>query len=279
MLSQCFKELGVTLSTYSFATLYLFRKKHDTCVIFTDKIYVKGKTYDEKTYLMLCYAPNTLDQQEMLSLLKKYDFIYPVPEVWRAYFDPDKFSMHFLEANSDYVFSVEKLATYPGRELSSKRNLEKQFKDHYDAKMCVLTEALATDAEKVLNHWQDETKKQEEETDYEPCREALKLLSFLELEGRIFYVGKEPIAFLIGEAIGKKTFIIHFAKADTRYKGVYPYIYQTFAEECLGKYRYFNMEEDLGLPTLIQAKRAYLPDFYNVKLRVVHSPRINSERK
>ncbi len=40
------------ISEYSFANLYLFREVHDYRLLINDDVYILGKTYDKKEYIM-----------------------------------------------------------------------------------------------------------------------------------------------------------------------------------------------------------------------------------
>jgi hypothetical protein len=49
-------------------------------------------------------------------------------------------------------------------------------------------------------------------------------------------------------------------KGDTNYKGVYSFLVSESARQLLKKgKKYTNIEQDLGLPGLRQAKRSYAP--------------------
>ena len=42
-----------------------------------------------------------------------------------------KFSITSREPDDDYLLQCEKMSTFPGRHLSGRRNLVKQFNEHY----------------------------------------------------------------------------------------------------------------------------------------------------
>ena len=68
------------------------------------------------------------------------------------------------------------------------------------------------------------------------------------------------MAFTIDELLDDEYAIRHFMKADTSYKGIYSYIVSESAKILLesGK-KYLNIEQDLGLANLRQAKKSYRP--------------------
>ncbi len=259
------------ISEFSFSNLYLFRslQGHALKVILTPRFsYIHGRTRENLYYLM----PTSLEaaqDQEMLALLSPhYHFIFPIPDSWLSQLNLPGQKQWILDADSDYLFTLEKLLYYPGRELSSRRNLVHQFMSKYDCQSVPLTSFNSQEAHKVLDIWQKETGLNDKNSDYLECKEALELLEHLGLDGEIYYIDQKPVAFLIGEMLTSQMFVIHFLKADRLYKGIYQYIYQAFAKELLNRASWVNLEQDAGFETLRKAKMAYHPDKMGIKWRV-----------
>lgn len=257
LLEPLLRSCNVMLSEYSFANIYLFRNVHNYELVYGQDLYIQGKTYDGNTFLM----PTSVQSFQTLitddEALDGIDFCFPIPEEWLLTTDL-KWSVHYNEADSDYIFDTLHLSRYDGRGLSKKRNLVKQFMEHYQATAKPL---VADDALQVLSriaHKEDE----------EACIDAINNFSELGLEGTIYYVDSQPVGFIIGEKLTADTFCMHFAKADISYKGVYQYINQEFAKSLADRYQFINMEQDLGSPELRQSKHSYEPIRYCKKLRV-----------
>ena len=265
LLRPLLKTLQIQLSEYSFANLFLFRKKHSYQIITIDnETYVQGVTYDGLTTLM----PTTLPKLEKTQkLVEAGQTFFPIPEEWKHRFPQNS---HFTnqQADNDYLFKRENIATYPGRALSGKRNLVNQFEREYRADMVQLGLDTKKDAIAVLDQWGNHAMNPNH--DHEECKEALDNLEELSLTGSIYYVDGKPIAFILGEALTDDTYILHFVKGLTDYKGVYPYIYQQFARKLPEHFHWLNFEQDLGLPNLRQAKHSFAPDHYGLKFRVNH---------
>lgn len=262
-LEKAFRSLDIGLSEYSFANLYLFRKVHDYRLLrHAGELFIKGKTYDGKLFLM---PTKKLEWSRYQSLVQhEVDFFFPIPEEWLPSFDSERFTSSFLERDSDYDYEVATLSTYQG--LSKKRNLARQFIDAYTPATSLLLNAETKPlAKKVLDLW---AKNESDEKDYDACLEAIDLVETLSLEGRVYLVGTTPVGLLIGEGIGSHTFVLHFAKADLQYKGIYQHLYQEFAKTLVGRYEWLNMEQDLGSPTLQHAKHSYHPAKMVKKWRV-----------
>ena len=106
------------------------------------------------------------------------------------------------------------------------------------------------------------------DTDYAACREALDRYDELVLCGGIYYAEGEPAGFVLGEEVSDETFVLHFAKARTRFKGIYQFMFNNFAKILPPKYKYLNLEQDLDKENLRVFKASYLPDVMMRKARV-----------
>jgi hypothetical protein len=84
-----------------------------------------------------------------------------------------------------------------------------------------------------------------------------RLLDAKTLEAELFTItinGKME-AFFIGEALGDEYFIGHFEKADPKIEGLYQYLKHTVALNLYARgIKYMNIEQDLGIPGLREAK-------------------------
>ncbi|MCL5022849.1 MAG: phosphatidylglycerol lysyltransferase domain-containing protein [Nitrospirae bacterium] len=262
------KALGVQISEFSFPNAYLFREAHAYEVLRDREIFLKGLSYDGHTYLMPTTPLKDIDGEYLKSLAATVDFLFPVPEAWLPYFNEKDYEYHYREGDTDYIYTVDKMSTYPGRRLHKKRNLLKRFVGDYRHREMPLTKELKGEAISILNDWQAETGLDEDRTDFSPCVEALRLYEELVLCGGIYYADDEPAGFVVGEELDGETFVLHFAKARKKFKGVYQYMFNSFAKILPGKYRYLNFEQDLDSEPLRIAKSSYIPDRMVKKMRV-----------
>lgn len=268
LLYEKLKAIDVPISEYSFPNAYLFRDVHGYEVLIDKEIFLRGRTYDGCTYLMPTKAPGQTDVQYLKEMMRAVDFLFPVPEVWLPFFPPDDFHFHYKEGDMDYVYTVEKMSTLKGRHLHKKRNLLRHFVNAHTITEAPLTHERMEHALFILDAWQAEAGLDAEQTDYHACHEALKLYDELVLCGGIYYADGEPAGFVVGEELNSETFALHFAKARKKFKGVYQYMFNSFAKVLPAKYRLLNFEQDLDKETLRVAKSSYLPDSMLKKFRV-----------
>lgn len=264
------KAVRTALSEYTFANLYLFRKNHEYEVLFIteSEVFIKGRTYDGHTYLMPTKDIRAMELSALKALMRTVDFLFPIPEEWLPAFNPDEFEITYAEGDADYVYTVEKMSTYAGRNLHKKRNLLKQFLEAYPHDAKPLTNDRLDEARFVLKDWLSTSELNPDDTDYAPCLEALDRYEELIICGGIYYAEKEPAGFVLGEELNEETFVLHFAKARTRFKGIYQYMFNNFAKILPPKYKYLNLEQDLDKENLRIFKSSYVPDSMIRKARV-----------
>jgi len=258
-LETCIQALQSPFSEYSFANLYLFRHQHDYALMRTrEGLFIRGKTYDSKRFLMPLFDLRTLAPSALKSHLQTVDFFYPIPE---EYLPMTPLQATFSESDSDYMYHLEQIRTYPGRHLQGQRNHVHQFEAHYQSESQLITSELKPALHQVLEDWG-------RGDDYAACYEAIELLEQLKLFGRVYFVEKRPVGFLIGERQSTTNCVLHFMKGDTSVKGIYPYMYQDFAKHLENDVEWLNWEQDLGDRGLKQAKASYHPERLLKKMRL-----------
>jgi hypothetical protein len=161
----------------------------------------------------------------------------------------------------DYVYSVQELIELKGRKFEAKRNLVKQF-EQYDLEVCKLTEDNMADFLKLQRQWCELRGCDDNDllvAENDAIMEALKHFKEFNLCG--ICVRKDNIiaGFAIGERLNENTYVEHFEKGDTKYKGVYQFMLREFAKAISKKAEFLNREQDLGIPGLRKSKESYNP--------------------
>lgn len=269
LLKDRLKSVSVPISEYSFPNLYLFRNVHNYEVFQCDgEYFVRGKTYDGKVYIMPTRDMRSCCLDTLLKLQKECDFFFPVHESWLEFFEPQGIEYDFRDGDTDYIYTTEKMSTYAGRKLHKKRNLLKQFNESYKAEAFEMSTERLKDAKYILEKWLELSGLEKEETDYHACCEAIRIYEDLCICGGIYYIEGEPACFVIGEELTDNTYVLHFAKALTTYKGIYQFLYNDFANILPKRYEFINFEQDLGKMALRMAKTSYIPDRLEKKYRM-----------
>lgn len=173
---------------------------------------------------------------------------------------PDLFSMS-TDIASDYVYEREKLASLSGKKLHSKRNHINKFLSLYpDFEYKKLDSSMIADCMEIYNQWSEEKDEDMNLSDEKKSvLLALNNLDALDLVGGTLYVDDKLIAFTVGERITSDMQLVHIEKADYSYEGAYPMINQQYVLNECEDVMLVNREEDMGIPGMRKAKRAYYP--------------------
>jgi uncharacterized protein len=128
-LSKLFGAMSAPVSEYSFANLYLFRKRHDYAVLPGDEIFITGAAYNGDRFIMPTRDVRALSPGLLETMIVAGGMLYPVLEEWLPTFPPDRYDISYDASESDYLHSVEKLATYAGNRLHSKKTCSINLSD------------------------------------------------------------------------------------------------------------------------------------------------------
>ncbi|PKN36585.1 MAG: hypothetical protein CVU62_14780 [Deltaproteobacteria bacterium HGW-Deltaproteobacteria-2] len=268
-LTNRFHKMNLQISDYTFANVYLFRKISNYEFLSMDcGLFVSGQNKQKQNYIMPLNDPRGCDIKTFNEILDKRNFFFPIPQEWLSYFPEDKFIISYDESESDYIYLTEKMASFKGKQYLRHRNHLHQFLSSYAPEGKPISADNFQDAVTVLQKWQNNSKSTPEKTDFEQCREALQKFSGLALWGIIYYIVNEPAGFIIGEALNTDTFCLHFAKASTKYHGIYEFMFNDTAKRLQSEYKYLNLEEDMGNKNLRRTKSSYGTEFLLKKYRV-----------
>ena len=201
----------------------------------------------------------TLPVRQLLDYLRRFTStpeIHRVPETSaQRYAEALSLEVEEDQANSDYVYRTKSLINLSGRKYHRKRNHLNQFriKDclELEEQWCRLRNCLENPA--LFNEEQ-------------AIREALLHYDELNCQGALILVDDKAVAFSLGESLNPDTAVIHIEKANPEYPGSYAVINQEFCQHAWKDFTYINREQDLGEPSLRQAKLSYYPDHMSNKV-------------
>jgi len=271
------RALGLAVSEYCFANLYLFRREHSYRLCEQGELFVCGVTRDGMEYAMPTRDVRSIPANLLHDVIFAHGMLFPIPEEWLAAFDPDVCFVESLDADSDYIHDIAKLTAYSGNRLHSKKNLMNQFVKLYAPQAIPLTSNFISQAREILDAWQMDTGASRGDTDYDACNEALELYEELGLCGGIYFADTKPAGFVIGEELNQTTFALHFAKGLRAFLGVNQYMFSQFASIMPAAYKEFNFEQDLGIESLRRSKSSYHPERMVRKFRISLKKRHSAE--
>ncbi len=259
------------ISEFTFAALYLFRRTYGYQVskLPDGNLVISGHLKEKTFFYLPCCFPS-LEQFD--ELMQRFDYMRHFSETQarghRIELEARGYLVHEDRDNFDYLYDREALATLNGRAYHKKRNLVNGFVSTYNCEQRPLNKCRVPDALAILDEWRAA---KGVDGDYAAAREALEHFDVLGLRGAVYYIGREPVGWCLGEPLAKgKMFAVHFEKACDRFKGIYQFINQAFAQSLPKHYQYINREQDLGDLGLRQAKMTYRPVGFVKKYSVFH---------
>lgn len=167
--------------------------------------------------------------------------------------------------NFDYILSIDTLASMAG--LYRKKNKINLFKKSYEHKITIEDLNQKTVQIKILrfvknwfkNHQKPQSVKNNELI---AINRLLKYSKEFNPKVLCVYVQGQLVGFSIFELFNKEYAIHAYQKAKREYKGVYEFLYYNLANYLKKhKFQYLNIEQDLGIEGLRQAKLGYNPSF------------------
>ena len=258
-LHEKLRLLSEGVSEFTFANLYLFRDRHNYRLsLLPEGLFVILGRDDGTPFFMLPFGlpePSTLAR-----LFADHFRMKCVTERQKVLLERLGYTVNEDRDNFDYLYQRSDLAELQGRKYHKKHNLIRTFISNYEYTAKPLLDEHIPAAMEVLEKWREEN---DAPGDYAAAREALEQSWELQLCGGIYFVDNRPAGYTLGEELANSTsFVIHFEKAITEYKGIYQFINQSFASILPDFYQTINREQDLGDPGLRQAKHSYKPTDY-----------------
>lgn len=274
LITEKLNKIDTALSEYSFANLYLFRDKHEYHLLEeNNELFLTGVSYNGESFLMPLEDLNTCSDHYMATLKQllqsgSYQCLFPIPEKWLSLFPEEDYRYESLEEDAEYIYKREKLAEYPGRKLSKKRNLVNQFLREYTPEIREINTNSQEETLHLLQLWQCRSGQEMGDSDYQACIDGLQLYRDLNLSGALYLANRKPCGFILGEYSGASSYLIHFAKGNTDVKGIYQYMFQSYVRQFCQDAEIINLEQDMGMEGLRKTKRSYQPDFMLRKYRI-----------
>ncbi|MBU0944619.1 MAG: DUF2156 domain-containing protein [Proteobacteria bacterium] len=256
ILHPLFQKVAEGISEFTFANLYLFRATHQyrVSMLAGELLLITGVDGIGSFFMLPFGLP---DGQRLEQLFEKFKTMKCVSSSQAQVLRRLGYEIKEDRDNFDYLYTRQDLAELAGRNFHKKRNLIKAFLNNYSYEGRPLLQTHKEDVLEILEKWR---LNRDEPGDYVAAKEALEKAEELQLCGGIYYVEGNPVAYSLGEELAcGKSFVIHFEKAVSEYKGLWQFINQAFASILPEQYETVNREQDLGNEGLRKAKLSYRP--------------------
>jgi hypothetical protein len=169
----------------------------------------------------------------------------------------------------DYIYRAEKLATYSGKKLHSKKNHVNRFQDLYpNWSFAELSDEHIATCIEMLEDWTSASGEHADPTlgyEHEAIQRGFDNYKALDMDGGVLLLEDKVIGFTMGEKISDDTYNVHFEKAYADIQGAYPMLSREFVKYAMAKHEgivYINREDDMGKENIRKSKLSYRPEFF-----------------
>ena len=271
-----------TYSDYNFTSLYSYHKDNlaaysllngNLVVRFSD--YITGEPF----YSFIGTNKSAETAAILLESLQQHGIRLPLQLIPELSITEELRQSPFLEYiedpdNFDYILDVQNLVNRSKRHYNKTKQFaifQKTYPDHSVREIDLKDMAFHSQVLNVFKEWQISKNRREDEVfrERDALIRCLQAADELPLFSIGIFLGDQLTGFSIAD-LGKGEYAeFHFAKASTAYKGIFAslYIYLATFLEKKG-IKYLNIEQDLGIPGLRQAKQQWHPVAYLKKYRI-----------
>lgn len=200
-----------------------------------------------------------------------------VPETVAEKLDKTVFSVTEDDNHADYILLVDRLLSYEGTRLASKRNEVNKF-----SRLCPAArfgildlndEAIIEESRAVFERWIERRASAhlaDTQREFQAFERCLNSRDQLRLIGTGIFASDSMVAFSILQIVDETNAFTLFEKADTNeFPGIGSFLNQRVASLLASQgIRYINIEQDLGIAGLRKSKRSYDPCAYLKKFSV-----------
>lgn len=179
---------------------------------------------------------------------------------------PGRFDAWEKREYAEYLYTWQKLALLPGREMASKRHDLNTLMRDYGDKLTV--EELRPADIQAVRAFQQQWLSEREEDDSSvqlafenTCIEkGLAHFEELGLSGIVVRYDGKICGYAYGAPLSDTHYDVIIEKGDRRIVDIYRLLNRDLVKMCCGQYAFINREEDLGVEGLRKAKLSYKPD-------------------
>lgn len=262
--NRAFKDNPPMISEFTFTNLYSWRRAYSLRVsLFDGLIILCSESESRKRFL------NPVGKGDIKAAVEKIlkdsgGVFFRLPEETIALFAKDNRFLIELDRDSwDYLYSAFDLTNLPGKKYDGKRNLIRKFKSGHAYEYITLNAGNAAsclDFEEAWCSLKNCDKVEGLNQEKRAIKDMVENFSFFGLIGAAIQINGVIRAFVIAQKLNPDTMVMHILKADPNIAGLYQMMLREFISRAgVTRFRYVNMEQDLGIEGLRKAKLSYHP--------------------
>jgi hypothetical protein len=260
---------------FNFGNIYIWDKHYKQLVCrFEDRMITKLRYEGKSTFVFpIGSGPlrPAIEAAREYADFKGYPFtLRGITQENRALLEeayPDGFSFTEDTVNADYIYDIEKLSTYAGKALHSKKNHCNRFEAEYSWKFVPISRELIPYCLDMLSEWSEDNSNRLDPSiafEHDAIIRAFAAYEDLGLFGGVLVANGIIMGFTLGELTCRDTFDVHFEKAIATVNGAYPMVCRELSRLVKSTYPdvlYMNREDDMGFESLRRSKESYKPEY------------------
>lgn len=261
---------------YNFGNIYIWDKHYRQLIARHGDRMITKLRYDGKP--AFAFPIGTGELKPAIEALREFTEYRHYPLVIRGITEKHKemmeseypgcFEYEEDEDCADYIYRAERLATYSGKALHSKKNHCNRFlAEHADWEFVPLSRELIPGCLDMLDMWSEDNSERLDSSiayEHDAIIRAFAAFERLGLEGGVLRADGKIIGFTVGEMCSEDTFNVHFEKAEISIQGAYPMVCRELCRMLMEKHPgliYINREDDMGIESLRRSKLSYKPEY------------------
>lgn len=178
---------------------------------------------------------------------------------------PGQFALARQPDADEYLYDISGHLSLQGKAFGNMRTQVRKVERDHRVRVEAISQANRQDALGIIREWTHGEHRFAgcELRDDEVDHTAVELLDSLGMEGVIVYLDDAPMAVTAGFGLTPDTFDIVVAKCSYNLQGLSYYSKRALMKKVSERFKYINLEEDLGIPGLQTMKRGMQPAGYN----------------
>ena len=257
------------LSSHAFTSLYLWREYMGLEMhMLGDGFAVRATRLGSDTWFFPCGSEACrrafIDRRVRrpgLHLL----YMRPEDAQWLTQHYPGMRKLARDESADEYIYERHEHIELAGGRYGHIRWRMNKIRRDYAVRVEPLSEANADDAKRIAQEWfkRNIGAQTGPLDDNAAVREALAHWKQLGMQGVIVYLDSRPAAFMMGFELAEDTFDASIGKCAMNVQGLTYFALRELFIATPERYKWFNLEEDLGLSGLRAMKAHFLPNGKN----------------
>lgn len=225
-----------------------------------------GNNETIKTTAILLKKASVEDIEQVLKLIPEQNLKTneKIPSIFKVIEDRNNF---------DYILSLKEIAALEGPQYRHQRKeITRFFRNYPNAKIKQINLQEKSIQQQILNlfsTWAKLKEKTDTAAEIIAIKRTMNYSDILDIFALALYIGNEMIGFSITDIASNEYVEAHFLKYHPSYTGVKHLLHNYLAKTLLPKgFTYINLEQDLGIHGLRDAKLACKPIKYLKKYTI-----------